>query len=264
MPDSSVKRATAIGGIFFRAKDPKALKAWYEKHLGLSAADEGSCIFRWRDAEKPGPPGMTVWCAFPEKTDYFGPVDAQLMVNYRVDDLDAVLAGLAAEGIGLSKPLEDASYGRFAWIDDPEGHRIELWQPLGEAPTPAEDEAAIRRRYDDWQAAVAAKDPSRFASFVTEDCVFLAPGADPIRGRDEVVAVYRSMFGRGDLDQQFEIREVRLAGDVAFVWGVDSGRITPSGGGDVVASRGMAMSVLERGADGAWRFSRGINNAVRV
>jgi uncharacterized protein (TIGR02246 family) len=262
--DSSVKRVTGLGGIFFRAKDPKGLKVWYERHLGLKSEDESGCIFRWRDAEKPGPPAMTVWSPFPEKTDYFGPGDAPLMINYRVGDLDAVLAALEAEGIGIVKPVVDESYGKFAWINDPEGHRIELWEPRGEGPTEVDDEAAIRRLYDDWKNAVLSKDADRFGLFVTDDCVFLAPGAEPIRGGEAVVAIYRSMFGRGELDQQFEIRELRIEGNIAFVWGVDSARITPLGGGDVVTTRGMGMSILERGSDGAWRFARGINNAVRV
>jgi predicted enzyme related to lactoylglutathione lyase len=126
-----MKRATGVGGIFFKARDPKTLSAWYERHLGLKSAPEAgnSVIFKWRDAEDPNQEGMTVWAPFPQDTKYFNPSSAPFMVNYCVDDLDALLEALRAEGVTIDPKREDYDYGRFAWIMDPEGNRIELWEP---------------------------------------------------------------------------------------------------------------------------------------
>ncbi|HTD95514.1 MAG TPA: VOC family protein [Edaphobacter sp.] len=122
-------RVTGIGGIFLRARDPKALTAWYAQHLGLSISDYGGATFLWTD-ELPPATGMTTWSLFPDDTPYFGPGAQQAMVNYRVDDLDALLLQLAAAGVTIDPNRDDSEYGRFAWIVDPEGNRIELWQPL--------------------------------------------------------------------------------------------------------------------------------------
>jgi predicted enzyme related to lactoylglutathione lyase len=126
-------RVTGIGGIFLRARDPKALAAWYTQHLGIQLTEYGSATLLWTD-EIPATTGMTTWCLFPADTKYFGPGSnegtQQAMVNYRVDDLDALLTQLAAAGVPIDPNREDADYGRFAWITDPEGNRIELWQPL--------------------------------------------------------------------------------------------------------------------------------------
>ncbi len=109
-------RVTGIGGIFLRARDPKTLSAWYAKHLGIQLAD------------------YAIWSLFPEDTPYFGNGNErgpqQAMVNYRVDDLDELLTQLAAAGVTIDPHREDCNYGRFSWITDPEGNRIELWQPL--------------------------------------------------------------------------------------------------------------------------------------
>lgn len=126
-------RVTGIGGIFLRARDPKSLSAWYAKHLGIQLNDWGGAAFRWSD-EVPATTGTTAWSLFSEDTTYFGPGSEkgpqQAMVNYRVDDLDALLAQLAAADVTIDPHRENADYGRFAWIVDPEGNRIELWQPL--------------------------------------------------------------------------------------------------------------------------------------
>jgi predicted enzyme related to lactoylglutathione lyase len=128
-------RVTGIGGIFFRARDPKTLSAWYAKHLGITLSDYGGATFLWTD-EIPATTGSTTWSLFPEDTPYFGKGTEkgpqQAMVNYRVDNLDELLTQLAAENIPIDPKREDADYGRFAWITDPEGNRIELWQPLVE------------------------------------------------------------------------------------------------------------------------------------
>jgi predicted enzyme related to lactoylglutathione lyase len=131
-------RVTGIGGVFLRSRDPKALTAWYANHLGIQLNDYGGISFQWTD-EVPTGTGMTIWSTFPQDTPYFGPGSTsgpqQVMVNYRVDDLDVLLAQLTTLGVIIDPHREDYSYGRFAWINDPEGNRIELWQPLSETPS---------------------------------------------------------------------------------------------------------------------------------
>ena len=122
------RRVTGIGGFFFRAKDPKALMAWYREHLGLDANDYG-CTFKWTDAE--GNPASTQWSVFDENTTYLEPSQKQFMQNFRVSDLDALLTGLTSQGIELVGAPQSFDYGKFAWILDPEGNKIELWQPNG-------------------------------------------------------------------------------------------------------------------------------------
>jgi predicted enzyme related to lactoylglutathione lyase len=130
-------RVTGIGGIFLRARDPKALADWYSQHLGIQLTEWGGAQFLWSD-EVPPATGSTAWSIFPADTAYFGPDRATgpqaAMVNYRVDDLDALLAQLAAAGVAIDPHRDDSSYGRFAWITDPEGNRLELWQPLVTPP----------------------------------------------------------------------------------------------------------------------------------
>ena len=126
-------RVTGIGGIFLRARDPKALAAWYAQHLGIQLNEWGGAQFLWAD-EVPPTTGSTAWSIFPADTKYFGSGPQTYMVNYRVDDLDALLAQLAAAGVPIDPHRDDASYGRFAWITDPEGNRVELWQPLMDPP----------------------------------------------------------------------------------------------------------------------------------
>ena len=124
-------RVTGIGGIFLRSKDPKALAAWYVEMLGIELSPYGGATFLWTD-EVPASTGMTTWSLFPEDTPYFGPGTQRAMVNYRVDDMDALLAKLTAAGVSIDPKRDDSEYGRFAWITDPEGNRLELWQPLPE------------------------------------------------------------------------------------------------------------------------------------
>ncbi len=119
---------TGLGGVFFRADDPAALYSWYERHLGLKR-EEGGVMLRWRDAEEPEREGMTVWAPFEKDTGYFGPSGQQLMLNYRVRDLDGLLDALRAEGVRIDEKREDHDYGRFAWIYDLEGNKVELWEP---------------------------------------------------------------------------------------------------------------------------------------
>ena len=126
-------RVTGIGGVFLRARDPKALSAWYVKNLGIVLAEYGGATFLWSD-EVPAATGMTTWSLFPEDTTNFGTGNEkgvqQAMVNYRVDDLDELLKQLEAEGVTIDPKRDDYDFGKFAWIVDPEGNRIELWQPM--------------------------------------------------------------------------------------------------------------------------------------
>jgi predicted enzyme related to lactoylglutathione lyase len=118
-------KAVGVGGVFLRARNPQALVAWYAEHLGIPTQDGGSLAF---DGSEPA--GMTVFAHFPLDSDYFGDRSQQAMVNFRVDDLDQLLAQLAAAGVRIDPHSEDHSYGRFAWIWDPENNRVELWQPV--------------------------------------------------------------------------------------------------------------------------------------
>jgi predicted enzyme related to lactoylglutathione lyase len=121
------EKVTGIGGVFFKAKNAERLAAWYQEHLGI-AVNDGHADFIWRDHEKPGEVGRTVWSVFPADTDYFGPTRPAFMINYRVSNLERMLEQLRRDGVTVEK-VEDYDYGRFAWITDPEGNRIELWEP---------------------------------------------------------------------------------------------------------------------------------------
>ena len=120
-------KVTGLGGVFFKADDPERLYSWYETHLGLKR-EEGVVNFHWRESIGDDP-GRTVWAIFPRETRYFDPSRAPFMLNYRVDDLDVLLDRLRRDGVQVDDRREDSEYGRFAWITDPEGNRIELWQP---------------------------------------------------------------------------------------------------------------------------------------
>ncbi len=128
--EDEMERVLGLGGVFFKCRDPKALQSWYERHLGIQAKD-GYVMFR------PGPPSKrmeaTAWSPFKHDTDYFSPSEAPFMLNYRVRDLDAMLAQLRSADIELvGQPTSD-DYGKFAWLMDPEGNKIELWEPPLEA-----------------------------------------------------------------------------------------------------------------------------------
>jgi predicted enzyme related to lactoylglutathione lyase len=122
------KRVTGIGGVFIKAKDPKAMYAWYEKHLGMKH-DAGiqSVDFEWKDAQS-GEEAHTYWSLFKQDTKYLEPSTSSFMINYRVADMDALVSALEAEGIKILG-RQDEEYGRFTWIMDPEGNKIELWSP---------------------------------------------------------------------------------------------------------------------------------------
>ncbi len=118
-------RVTGLGGIFFKSRDPTALAAWYAEHLGLQVDDWGGVRFD-EDEERAG---YTLWSAFAADTTYFAPSTQPFMVNFRVDDLDALLAQLRAAGVEVDPRIDESEFGRFGWIMDPDGTRIELWQP---------------------------------------------------------------------------------------------------------------------------------------
>jgi predicted enzyme related to lactoylglutathione lyase len=125
-------RVTGVGGVFLRSRDPKATAKWYAENLGITLADFNGTAFQWSD-EVPRGTGMTAWSAFPDDTSYFGEGKQAVMINYRVDDLDALLAELAAKGVWIDPKRQDEVYGKFAWIKDCDGNRVELWEPLGDS-----------------------------------------------------------------------------------------------------------------------------------
>lgn len=127
--ENQMEKVTGIGGIFFKAREPKKMAAWYRDHLGIQSKG-GYADFVWRDKDNPDLIGRTVWALFPTNTSYLGSPAAPMMINYRVANLERLLTQLRREGVTLEK-VQDQDYGRFAWITDPEGNRIELWEPKG-------------------------------------------------------------------------------------------------------------------------------------
>jgi len=124
-----MKRVTGIGGIFFEANDPDQLRDWYRKHLGIECEKEGGAIFKWRRTDDPKSERFTVWSPFPADTDYFAPSKKTFMINFQVGNLDELLAALKREGVDVDPRVESYDYGKFGWIMDPDGNRIELWEP---------------------------------------------------------------------------------------------------------------------------------------
>ena len=124
-----MKRVTGIGGIFFKANDATALRAWYKNHLGIDVQAWGGAAFDWVDSGGKPEGGTTSWLICPEESTQFAPSKASFMVNYRVDDVHALVSALKAEGCNVLDKMVDSEYGKFAWVVDPEGNKIELWQP---------------------------------------------------------------------------------------------------------------------------------------
>jgi predicted enzyme related to lactoylglutathione lyase len=124
-----MKRVTGIGGIFFQAKDPVALRAWYKKHLGIDVQDWGGAAFVWADDAGNPVKGQTIWNIGKAGSNHYAPSTSTFMVNYRVADLAALLQALREEGCDVLDKTDDAEYGKFGWVMDPEGNKIELWQP---------------------------------------------------------------------------------------------------------------------------------------
>lgn len=123
-------RITGIGGVFFKSKgDDKALAAWYKKHLGMPLEDFGGAILKWPD-DKAEDQGLTVWHLAEKSSEWFGPSNSNFMINYRVDNLGELLAQLRKAGVEILKGPEAHENGKFAWIMDPDGNKVELWEPM--------------------------------------------------------------------------------------------------------------------------------------
>jgi predicted enzyme related to lactoylglutathione lyase len=124
-----MKRVTGIGGIFFHAKDPSRLRDWYRMHLGIDVQDWGGAAFPWASADGTPATGSTIWSINAAEDHQFAPGNATFMINYRVEDLTALLDALRAEGCQVLEKTDDSEYGKFGWVIDPEGNKVELWQP---------------------------------------------------------------------------------------------------------------------------------------
>lgn len=123
-------KVTGIGGVFFKSKkDSKALVDWYATHLGFDLEDFGGALLKWSE-DKANDGGLTVWHVAAKDSDWFSPSDSSFMINYRVDDLEALLAKLKAAGVAPHSGPESHENGKFAWIIDPEGNKVELWEPM--------------------------------------------------------------------------------------------------------------------------------------
>jgi predicted enzyme related to lactoylglutathione lyase len=127
-------RAIGIGGVFFKSKRNAELGSWYSTNLGIEQNASGT-LFKWRSFEKPEIENLTAWSIFAVDSKYFDPSEAPFMINYIVDDLDAILAKLSANGVQIDPKRENHDYGRFASIFDPDGNKIELWEPPGAIPS---------------------------------------------------------------------------------------------------------------------------------
>src|SRR5688500_14389321 len=128
-----MKRVTGIGGIFFRAKDAPALQAWYKPHLGIDVQPWGGAAFTCTDGDGKPMAGTTIWSIASAQSDQFAPGNATFMVNYRVEDLHGLVSVLREEGCNVLDKIDDSEYGKFAWVIDPEGNKVELTQaPAGQ------------------------------------------------------------------------------------------------------------------------------------
>ncbi len=127
--NDTIPKVTGIGGIFFKSKDPSAIKEWYGKNLGLSIDLYGS-VFEFRNANNPDEINYLRWSPFESKTDYFDPSSKEFMINYRVQNLEGLLRILQSNGVKIIGEIQKYEYGKFAYIMDPDGNKIELWEPV--------------------------------------------------------------------------------------------------------------------------------------
>lgn len=123
-----MKRVIGVGGVFFKAKDPKALQAWYKTHLGIDVQEWGGAAFNWADAGEPHKK-TTAWNINSLDDEYFAPSTSSFMINYMVADLNALIQALRAEGCNVLEKMDESEYGKFGWVIDPEGNKVELWEP---------------------------------------------------------------------------------------------------------------------------------------
>ena len=124
-----MRRVTGIGGVFFQARDPVGLRAWYRNKQGIDVQEWGGAAFSWTDQAGNPAAGTTIWSVGAAGGDDFAPSTSTFMINYRVDDLPALLQALRAEGCNVLEKTQDSEYGKFGWVMDPEGNKVELWQP---------------------------------------------------------------------------------------------------------------------------------------
>lgn len=124
-------RITGIGGVFFKTKNPDAMRAWYHEKFGL-ASDKYGYAFNWRKPENPQKKGSTAWNAFDDNSTYFQPSNQKYMINYRVENLEELIAELKESGVTVVGEIEKYEYGKFGWVLDPDGNKIELWEPVDE------------------------------------------------------------------------------------------------------------------------------------
>ena len=124
-----MKRVTGIGGIFIKSKDPDRLRDWYKRHLGIDVQDWGGAAFAWRGPDNPEGRGQTAWSVFDETSSYFDPSKSPFMVNYRVESLHTLLSALRSEGCTVDAKVEESEFGKFGWVMDPDGNRVEHWDP---------------------------------------------------------------------------------------------------------------------------------------
>jgi catechol 2,3-dioxygenase-like lactoylglutathione lyase family enzyme len=132
----ALRRVTGIGGVFFKSDDPARTLEWYRNHLGIASGDWGGFAFQWNEKDQPNETGYTIWSAFPDTTIYFAPSEQPFMVNFRVVDLVRLIAALKDEGVEVVGEIEQHPNGKFAWILDPEGRKVELWEPVASDEDP--------------------------------------------------------------------------------------------------------------------------------
>ena len=124
-----MKRVTGIGGIFIKSANPQRLREWYREHLGIEFEEWGGLAFSWKSDDNPSGTGTTVWNVFDGASNYFEPGRSSFMVNYRVADLRGLIAALRAEGCQVMDKVDESEYGKFDWVVDPDGNKVELWEP---------------------------------------------------------------------------------------------------------------------------------------
>ncbi len=132
------ERVTGIGGVFFKARNPKKLSDWYRKHLGIKTT-QNTALFTWHSPKGPKRKGYTVWALFPANSGYFHNPRKQFMINYRVKNLAYTLQKLRRERVRIARKVEESQYGKFAWVSDPEGNWLELWEPPRKYGAPEEE-----------------------------------------------------------------------------------------------------------------------------
>ncbi len=127
-----MEKVTGIGGLFIKVKDIKSLSSWYQKYLGIEFGNNSYIDFKWVNKNNPAVPGHTVFSFFKDDSTYFNPSEKPFMINFRVHNLEQLLGELKQEGIQITGNIEVFEYGKFGWIMDPEGNKIELWEPIDE------------------------------------------------------------------------------------------------------------------------------------